>query len=193
MSQEREINVTDMVKVAELNLYWRLRKAGSELTETTINEEVENCLRNCKSFSIIVLCNVLLKTVNGKQKSIEDFKGKIQSLLTHFSPGSHFYTPRKRRFSDVFWAYRNVTLDQSAVRRLEFKFKIFMETKSDEETARTESSNRPGVELPKSEIKRFSADPLEQETLKETFETATEHNRNLTKIENLFICVVISK
>ena len=68
-----------------------------------------------------------------------------------------------------------------------------METKSDEETARTESSNRPGVELPKSEIKRFSADPLEQETLKETFETATEHNRNLTKIENLFICVVISK
>ena len=66
MSQEREINVTDMVKVAELNLYWRLRKAGSELTETTINEEVENCLRNCKSFSIIVLCNVLLKTVNGK-------------------------------------------------------------------------------------------------------------------------------
>ena len=26
-----------------------------------------------------------------------------------------------------------------------------METKSDEETARTETSNRPGVELPKSE------------------------------------------
>ena len=35
-----------------------------------------------------------------------------------------------------------------------------METKSDEETARTETSNRPGVELPKSAIKRFSVDPL---------------------------------
>ena len=35
-----------------------------------------------------------------------------------------------------------------------------METKSDEETARTESSIRPGTKLPKSEIKRFSVDPL---------------------------------
>ena len=35
-----------------------------------------------------------------------------------------------------------------------------MEKKSDEETARTESSNRPGVMLPKFEIKRFSVDPL---------------------------------
>ena len=49
MSQETEINVTDMVKAAELNLYRRLRKAESELIETTINE-VENCLRNRKSF-----------------------------------------------------------------------------------------------------------------------------------------------
>ena len=70
MSQEREINITDMVRVAELNLYRRLRKAKSELIETTINEEVENCFRNGKSFSNIAQCNVLLKTVNGKEKLI---------------------------------------------------------------------------------------------------------------------------
>ena len=35
----------------------------------------------------------------------------------------------------------------------------------------------------KFEIKRFSVDPLEWETFKEMFETAIEHNRNLTKIE----------
>ena len=70
MSQEREINITDMVRVAELNLYRRLRKAKSELIETTINEEVENCLRNGKSSSNIAQCNVLLKTVNGKEKLI---------------------------------------------------------------------------------------------------------------------------
>ena len=99
MSQETEINVTDMVIVAELNLYRRLRKAESELTETTINEEVENCLRNGKSFSNTVQCNVLLKTVNGKEKLIEDFNGKIQSLLTHCSPGSHFYTKGFLTFS----------------------------------------------------------------------------------------------
>ena len=39
----------------------------------------------------------------------------------------------------------------SAVRRLEFKLKIFMETKSDEETSRAKSNNRPGVKLPKFE------------------------------------------
>ena len=71
----------------------------------------------------------------------------------------------------------------SAVRRLEFKLKILMETKSDEETTRTERCTRPGVKLPKFEIKRFSGDPLEWETFKETFETAIDHNRNLTKIE----------
>ena len=71
----------------------------------------------------------------------------------------------------------------SAVRRLEFKLKIFMETKSDEETTRTERCTRPGVKLSKFEIKRFSGDPLEWETFKETFETAIDHNRNFTKIE----------
>ena len=112
MSQETEINVTDMVKAAELNLYRRLRKAESELIETTINE-VENCLRNRKSFSNTVQCNVLLKPVNGKEKLIEDFNGKIHSLLTHCSPGLHFYTPKflYQRFSDVFRGYRNVTMD----------------------------------------------------------------------------------
>ena len=49
----------------------------------------------------------------------------------------------------------------SAVRRLELKLKIFMETKSNEEITRTESSDRPGAKLPKFEIKRFSGDPLE--------------------------------
>ena len=44
----------------------------------------------------------VLTTVNGKEKSIEDLNGKIQSLLitdtdltdelTHFSPVSHFCT-----------------------------------------------------------------------------------------------------
>ena len=52
-------SVTDMVKAAELNLYRRLRKAESELIETTINE-VENCLRNRKSFSNTVQCNVTM-------------------------------------------------------------------------------------------------------------------------------------
>ena len=49
----------------------------------------------------------VLTTVNGKEKSIEDLNGKIQSLLitdtdltdelTHFSPVSHFCTPWKRQ------------------------------------------------------------------------------------------------
>ena len=41
----------------------------------------------------------------------------------------------------------------SAVRRLEFKLKIFMETKSDEETPRVENNDWPGVKLPKFEQK----------------------------------------
>ena len=134
MSEEREINVTDMDKIAELNSYRRLRKAESVLIETAINEEVEGCLRNGKSFNNIVRCNALLKTVNGKEKLIEDLNGKIQSLSitdTDFS-------------NDLAESYKIM----SAVRRLEFKLKIFMERKSDEETTRTESSNRPGVKLP---------------------------------------------
>ena len=64
-----------------------------------------------------------------------------------------------------------------------------METKSDEETTRTESRNRTGVKLPKFEIKRFSGDSLEWETFKETFETAIEHNKNLKKIEKFtYLC-----
>ena len=169
MSEEREINVTDMDKIAELNSYRRLRKAESVLIETAVNEEVEDCLKNGKSFSNIVQCNALLKTVNGKEKLIEDLNGKIQSLLITDTDLSYELTE----------SYKIM----SAIRRLEFKLKIFMETKSDEETTRTESSNRPGVKLPKFEIKRFSGDPLEWETFKETFETAIEHNRNLTKIE----------
>ena len=58
MSEEREINVTDVDKIAELNSYRRLRKAESALTETAINEEVQDCLKNGKSFSNIVECNV---------------------------------------------------------------------------------------------------------------------------------------
>ena len=81
MSEEGEINVTDMDKIAELNSYRRLRKAKSVLIETAITEEVEDCLRNGKTFSNIVQCNVLWKTVNGKEKLIEDLNGKIQSLL----------------------------------------------------------------------------------------------------------------
>ena len=38
------------------------------------------------------------------------------------------------------------------------------------------------------ETKRFSGDPLEWETFNDTFETAIEHNRNLTKIEK-FTCL----
>ena len=68
MSEEREINVTDMGKIAELNSYRCLRKAESVLIETAITEEVKDCLRNGKSFSNIVQCNVLWKTVNGKEK-----------------------------------------------------------------------------------------------------------------------------
>ena len=112
MSEEREINVTDMDKIAELNSYRLLRKAESVLIETAINEEVEDCLRNGKSFSNIVQCNVLLKTVNGKEKLIEDLNGLGNELAE---------------------SYRIM----SAVRRLELKLKILMETKSDEVTTRT--------------------------------------------------------
>ena len=169
MSEEREINVTDMDKIAKLNSYRRLRKAESVLIKTPINEQVEDCLRNGKGFSNIVQCNALLKTVNGKEKLIEDLKGKLQSLLISDTDLS----------SELTESYKIM----SAVRRLEFKLKKFMETKSDEETTRTESSNRTGVKLPKFEIKRFSGDSLEWETFKETFETAIEHNKNLKKIE----------
>ena len=75
MSEEREINVTDMDKIAELNSYTLLWKPKSVLFETAINEEVDDCLRNGKSFRNIVQCNVLLKTVNGKEKLIEDLNG----------------------------------------------------------------------------------------------------------------------
>ena len=40
MSEEREMNVTDMDKITGLNSYRRLRKAESVLIETAINEEV---------------------------------------------------------------------------------------------------------------------------------------------------------
>ena len=81
-------------------------------------------MRNGKSFSNIVRCNVLLKTVNAKEKLIEDLNGKIQSLS----------------ISDT--GLRNGLAESykimSAVRRLELKLKILMETKSDEVTTRTE-------------------------------------------------------
>ena len=54
MSEEREINATDMEKIAELHSYRRLWKAEKVLIETAINEEVEDCLENGKSFSNIV-------------------------------------------------------------------------------------------------------------------------------------------
>ena len=76
MSEEREINVTDMDKIAELNPYRRLRKAESVLIEIAINEEVEDCLKNGKSLGNIVQCNALLKTVNEKEKFIEDLNVK---------------------------------------------------------------------------------------------------------------------
>ena len=158
-----------MDKIAKLNSYRRLRKAESVLIKTPINEQVEDCLRNGKGFSNIVQCNALLKTVNGKEKLIEDLKGKLQSLLISDTDLS----------SELTESYKIM----SAVRRLEFKLKKFMETKSDEETTRTESSSRTGVKLRKFEIKRFSGDWLEWETFKETFETAIEHNKNLKKIE----------
>ena len=140
MSEEREINMTDMNKIAELNSYRRLQKAESVLIETAINEEVEDCLKNGKGFSNIVHCNALLTTVNGKEKLIEDLNGKIQSLLVSDTDLSN----------ELAGSYKIM----SAVRRLEFMLKIFMETKSDEET-RTKSSNRTGVKLPKFEIKIF--------------------------------------
>ena len=140
MSEEGESNVTDRDKIAELNWYRRLQKAENVLIETAITEEVEDCLRNGKTFSNIVQCNVLWKTVNGKEKLIEDLNGKIQSLLVSDTDLSN----------ELAGSYKIM----SAVRRLEFMLKIFMETKSDEET-RTKSSNRTGVKLPKFEIKIF--------------------------------------
>ena len=159
-----------MDKITELNSYRRLRKAEGVLIETAINKDVEDCLRNGKSFSNIVQCNILLKTVNRKEKLIKDLNGKMQSLVITDTNLSNELTE----------SYKVM----SVVKRLEFKLKIFMETKSDEEaTTRTESSNRPGVKLSKFELKRFSGDLLEWETFKETFGTAIEHNRDLTEIE----------
>ena len=97
-------------------------------------------MKNGKGFSNIVHCNALLTTVNGKEKLIEDLNGKIQSLLISDTDLSN----------ELAGSYKIM----SAVRRLEFMLKIFMETKSDEET-RTKSSNRTGVKLPKFEIKIF--------------------------------------
>ena len=126
-------------------------------------------MRNGKSFSNIVQCNILLKTVNRKEKLIKDLNGKMQSLVITDTDLSNELTE----------SYKVM----SVVKRLEFKLKIFMERKSDEEARRTESSNRPGVKLSKFELKRFSGDLLEWETFKETFGTAIEHNRDLTEIE----------
>lgn len=81
MNGKREINVTDMDNITELNSYRRLRKAESVLIETQIKEKVEDFLNNNKSFSNIVQCDVLFKTVNEKDKSIEDLNAKIQNLL----------------------------------------------------------------------------------------------------------------
>ena len=158
-----------MDKITELNSYRRLRKAEGVLIETAINKDVEDCLRNGKSLSNIVQCNILLKTVNRKEKLIKDLNGKMQSLVITETDLSNELTE----------SYKVM----SVVKRLEFKLKIFMERKSDEEATRTGSSNRPGVKLSKFELKRFSGDLLEWETFKETFRTAIEHNKDLTEIE----------
>ena len=55
-----------MNKIIELNSYRRLRKAESVLSETQIKEKVEYFLNNNKSFSNIVQCDVLFKTVMKK-------------------------------------------------------------------------------------------------------------------------------
>ena len=81
MNGKREINVTDMDRITELNSYRRLRKAESVLIETQIKEKVEDFLSNNKNVSNIVQCDVLFKTVNEKDKSIEDLNAKIQNLL----------------------------------------------------------------------------------------------------------------
>lgn len=81
MNGKREINVTHMDRITELNSYRRLRKAESVLIETQIKEKVEDFLNNNKNVSNIVQCDVLFKTVNEKDKSIEDLNAKIQNLL----------------------------------------------------------------------------------------------------------------
>ena len=55
-----------MDKIIELNSCRRLRKAESVLSETQIKEKVEYFLNNNKSFSNIVQCDVLFKTVMKK-------------------------------------------------------------------------------------------------------------------------------
>ena len=80
MNEEREINVTNTDKITQLNSYRYLRKAEGVLIETQMKYEVEDCLNNSKSFSNIVQCNVLLKTVNEKKQLIEDLNAKIQNV-----------------------------------------------------------------------------------------------------------------
>ena len=80
MNEEREINVTNTDKITQLNSYRCLRKAEGVLIETQMKYEVEDCLNNSKSFSNIVKCNVLLKTVNEKKQLIEDLNAKILNV-----------------------------------------------------------------------------------------------------------------
>ena len=68
-----------MGNINELNSCRRNRKAGNILVDTQIKEEDEYCLNNGKNFKNMVKSKVLLETISGKERLIENIN--IQSLV----------------------------------------------------------------------------------------------------------------
>lgn len=70
-----------MGNINELNSCRRNRKAGNILVDTQIKEEDEYCLNNGKNFKNMVKSKVLLETISGKERLIENININIQSLV----------------------------------------------------------------------------------------------------------------
>ena len=70
-----------MGKINELNSCRQNGKAGSMLVDTQIKGEVEYCLNNGKKIKNMVKSKVLLETISGKERLIENLNINIQSLV----------------------------------------------------------------------------------------------------------------
>ena len=70
-----------MGKINELNSCRRNKKAGSILIDIQIKEEVEYCLNNGKNIKNMVKSKVLLETISGEERLIENLNTNIQSLV----------------------------------------------------------------------------------------------------------------
>ena len=70
-----------MGKINELNSCRQNGKAGSMLVDTQIKGEVEYYLNNGKKIKNMVKSKVLLETISGKERLIENLNINIQSLV----------------------------------------------------------------------------------------------------------------